>query len=283
MGFKFTKMHGLGNDYVFVSLFDQQIYDPVAVARRVSDRHTGIGSDGLILVATPTETDAHIRMIIYNADGSRAQMCGNGLRCVARLAYERGLSRANPLHVQTDNGVLTAELILGDGGRVAQVRVDMGEPVLDAKRIPVAMNAERIVAHTLPLEGHTLSMTCVSMGNPHAVFFESDLARVPLKTWGPQLETHPLFPERANIHFVQVASRQLVGMITWERGSGITRACGTGAAAACVAGVLNELTERTITAQLPGGRLRVEWDEENNHVFQTGPAAEVFVGEWPGE
>ena len=281
MALRFTKMHGLSNDYVYVSLFDQRVDDPPALARAVSDRHRGIGSDGLILVAPPEIPGAHVRMMMFHVDGSRGQMCGNALRCVAKLAYDRGLARVNPLRIQTDRGVLTADLTLDENGRVREVRADMDVPILDPRRIPVTAAGDRIVQQPLSLEGVTLAMTCVSMGNPHVVFFEPELARVPLREWGPRIERHPIFPERTNVHFAQVVRRDFVGMITWERGSGVTQACGTGACAVCVAGVLAGLTDRRITVRLPGGALRIEWDEATNHVFMTGPAEEVFTGEWP--
>jgi diaminopimelate epimerase len=281
MSLRFTKMHGLGNDYVLVGLFDQTVAEPARLAKAISERNRGIGSDGLILVGPPGEPDAHVRMQMYNADGSRAEMCGNGIRCVAKLAYERGWARQNPLRVATDAGVKTLELTLGDDGCVQAVRVDMGEPILDPKRIPVALGGERVVAMPIPLRDKVLSVTCVSMGNPHAVFFTDLLSRVPLREWGPQLERHPLFPERINVHFVQVVDTQRVKLATWERGSGVTQACGTGACAVCVAGVLNRQTERAVTAELPGGELQVEWNEESNHVFMSGRAVQVFRGEWP--
>lgn len=282
MPLAFTKMHGLGNDYVYVGLFDQAVDNAVSLAKAISDRHRGVGSDGLILVGPADTPEAHVRMEMYNADGSRAQMCGNGIRCVAKLAYERGWARANPMRVQTDAGMLALELTLDAAGRVEQVRVDMGAPVLDPKRIPVSLAGERIVGVAMPLPETILSVTCVSMGNPHAVFFVEDLARVPLRQWGPMIERHPLFPERINAHFVQVQKPDQVKMITWERGAGATQACGTGACAVCVAGVLNRLTQRRIRAQLPGGYLTLEWDEATGHVFKTGPATEVFTGVWPG-
>jgi diaminopimelate epimerase len=281
MPLQFTKMHGLGNDYVFVSLFDQQLADPPALARAISHRHHGVGSDGLILVVPPTDAGAHVRMIMYNADGSRAQMCGNGIRCLAKLAYERGLARDNPLRVQTDRGILMLDLTLDASRRVTEVRVDMGEPILEPRRIPVALTGERVVGRPLECAGNTLRMTCVSLGNPHAVFFVPDLADVPLGDWGPRLESHPVFPERANVHFVQVLRRNLVRMVTWERGAGPTQACGTGASAVCVAGVLNDFTDRSLAAELPGGVLHLEWDQPTNHVSMTGPAVEVFTGQWP--
>lgn len=285
MALKFVKMHGLGNDYVYISTFDQDVANPTALARKISDRHTGIGSDGLILVAPPEHTSgpaaAHVRMIMFNADGSRSEMCGNGVRCVAKFAWDRGLARQNPMLVQTDRGVLTLTLTLDAAGRVDTVRVDMGEPILEPARIPVALAGDRVVRTAIPLAERTLEITCVSMGNPHAVIFVDDVKRVPLRDWGPKLECHPLFPQRVNAHFVQVVEPTHVRMITWERGTGPTQACGTGAAAVCVAGVLANRTHRAIKATLPGGNLDLEWDERTNHVFKTGPATEVYTGEWP--
>jgi diaminopimelate epimerase len=282
MSVRFTKMHGLGNDYIYVSLFDQQVDDPPALARAISDRHCGAGSDGLILVGPPEDPAAHVRMLVYNADGSRARMCGNGIRCAAKLAYERGLARRNPLRVQTDSGVRTVELMVDDKGRVAEVRADVGAPELNPRRIPVALPGERVVAAPIDVGGRSLAGTCVAVGSPHVVFFVPDVERVPLAEWGPRLERHPLFPDRINVHFAQVVRPDLVRMVTWERGSGITRACGTGASAVCVAGVLNNVSGREIVAELPGGRLRIAWDQNSGHVFMTGPAVEVFTGEWPG-
>ncbi len=281
MPLSFIKMHGLGNDYVYVNLFDEQVADPPALARLISDRHRGVGADGLILVGPADVPDAHVRMIMYNADGSRAQMCGNGIRCVAKLAHEHGLARANPLRVQTDSGVLSLDLKVGGDNRVEAVRVDMGEPVLDPRRIPVRLDGDSVVARPVTLGDRSVSLTCVSMGNPHAILFELDLTRVPLAEWGPQIEQHPLFSQRVNVHFVEVVRPDFVKMITWERGSGVTQACGTGASAVCVAGVLNGITKRSIIAELPGGQLQVEWNEATNHVYMTGPATEVFTGVWP--
>lgn len=282
MALKFTKMHGLGNDYVFVSLFDQRVPDPAGLAVAISDRHRGVGSDGLILLGPPEQAGAHLRMQVYNADGSRAQTCGNGIRCLAKLAYERGWARANPLRVATDAGISTLALTLDGAGRVAAVRVDMGAPVLDPRRIPVALPGQRVVAAPLALGGQVLRATCVSIGNPHAVFFTGRLAGVPLAEWGPRLERHPLFPQRVNVHFVQVLDARRVRMASWERGSGLTEACGSGACAVCVAGVLNRKTGRAIAVELPGGELAVEWERRSGHVLASGPASEVFTGCWPG-
>lgn len=280
MSLRFTKMHGLGNDYVYVDLFDQTVDDPSALAKVMSDRHRGIGADGLILLGPAESDQAHVRMQMFNRDGSRAEMCGNGIRCLAKLAYERGWAREDPLQVQTDVGVLSLHLTLDEAARVREVRVDMGEPVLDPLRIPVALGGDKVVGMSIPLGGKVLSVTCVSLGNPHAVFFTNSLTHVPLGEWGPKLERHPLFPRRVNVHFAQVLRGDRVKMASWERGTGLTQACGTGACAVCVAGVLNRKTERAITAQVPGGDLKVEWDETTNHVFLTGPATEVFTGEW---
>lgn len=281
MSLTFTKMHGLGNDYVYISLFEQRVDEPGALAQAVSDRHRGVGSDGLILVGPPSAEGAQVRMQMFNADGSRGEMCGNGIRCVGKLAYERGWARQNPLRVETDAGVLELDLTVDEAGRVGAVRVDMGAPVLDPARIPVALGGERIVGMSVPVRGRILNATCVSMGNPHAVFFADALARVPLEDWGPRIERHQLFPQRINVHFAQVLAERRVKMITWERGSGPTLACGTGACAVCVAGVLSGKSGRAITAVLPGGELEIEWVEASNHVFMTGPAVEVFTGQWP--
>lgn len=281
MPLEFTKMHGLGNDYVVVALFDQSLEQPAELAPRICARHSGVGADGLILVGPPQSPGGHLRIEIFNADGSRAEMCGNGIRCVAKRAYEAGWARENPLRIETDVGVRTVELSVDPAGRVGDVRVDMGVPVLDPQKIPVALGGDRVVGMSVPLMGKMLSATCVSIGNPHAVFFTDNLARVPLAEWGPKLERHPLFAQRINVHFAQVLARDRVKMASWERGVGATQACGTGACAVCVAGALTERTGRKLTARLPGGELRLEWDQQSNHVFMTGPATEVFTGRWP--
>lgn len=281
MSLRFTKMHGLGNDYVYISVFEQTVDDPSSLARKMSDRHRGIGSDGLILIAPATVHGADVRMLMFNPDGSRGQMCGNGLRCVVKYAYEHGLARVNPLRVQTDRGVLVSDLICDSAGRVQEIRVDMGAPILRPAEIPVAAEGERVVGRRLDIDGLEAPLTCVSMGNPHAVFFVPDVARVPLAHWGPLVERHALFPERTNVHFAQVLAPHRIRMISWERGTGPTQACGTGACAVCVAGVLNGLSAHAIIVALPGGELRVEWDRERNVVVMSGPAQEVFSGEWP--
>ena len=286
---KFVKMHGAANDYVYVDCFDESPpADPAALAPVIADRHRGVGGDGLVLVLPSQVATARMRM--FNADGSESEMCGNGVRCVAHLVVSRGRAAPGAVTIETGRGVLTL-VVTPTGPRTSQVRVDMGEPLLSAASIPVqgvgpgavvdaacaALGAEQDWWRECGLDPR---MTCVSMGNPHAVLWVRDVARVPLETIGPRIETHPMFPRRVNVHVVEVRSPEHVVMRTWERGSGITMACGTGASAVCVAGVLGGRTARTIDADLPGGRLRLEWPDQG-HVFMTGPAEEVFRGEWP--
>ena len=279
---RFTKMHGIGNDYVYVNCFEEQISDPPALARVVSDRHTGIGGDGLIMVC-PSQT-ADVRMRIFNADGSEAEMCGNGCRCVAKYAYDHGLveSAGDSMKIETGNGVLTVGLQIGADGKVEQVCVNMGEPILAARDIPVDLAGEKIVDEPITILGQQLLMTCVSMGNPHAVFFCEDVNAIELEKIGPEIENHPLFPNRINVHFVQIDSENAFTMRTWERGSGITLACGTGACACGVAAVLTGRAKRVCTATLPGGQLELNWSDQDNCVYMTGPATEVFEGLWAG-
>jgi diaminopimelate epimerase len=277
---RFTKMHGLGNDYVYVDCFTEKLDDPRQLAIAISDRHFGVGSDGLILVMPSTEA-ADVRMRIFNADGSEAQMCGNGIRCVAKYAYDYGHTAANPMRVETAAGIKTIELKLGPDGKVVAATVDMGKPILDPEKIPVLIRQVRAVDVTIKTANRVFQMTCVSMGNPHAVFFVDDVASVPLAQLGPEIENHPVFPARVNAHFVQVHSPTEVTIRTWERGSGITLACGTGASAVCVAGVQTHRTARKILAHLPGGDLKLEWRASDEHVMMTGPATVVFTGDWP--
>jgi len=276
-------MHGIGNDYVYVNGFAEQVEHPSKVAEQVADRHFGIGGDGLILIL-PSES-ADVRMQMFNADGSEGEMCGNGIRCVAKYAYEHDLAKANPMRVETLRGILPIRLTL-NGDRVAQATVDMEEPILDLPEVPVdaAKVEDTGCAHrnrlALPVSGHAYDAVFVSMGNPHAVMFVDDVAAIDLEHEGPEVEHHPAFPRRINAHWVQVHNRGEVTMRTWERGSGITLACGTGASAVCVAGVLAGLTDRTVLIHLPGGDLTIEWRESDNHVYMTGSATEVFTGEW---
>jgi diaminopimelate epimerase len=268
---RFVKMHGAGNDYVFVDIFEESVADAPALARAVSDRHTGIGGDGLILLA-PSES-ADCRMIMYNADGSRAEMCGNGIRCVARMARNRERVASDLMRVETDAGIRVVQLT-PDGARV-----DMGTPRFSAESIPVPLPGPRVVDQELEIWGTHVSLTCVSMGNPHAVLYVDDIDSVEVSRIGPIVEKHELFPERTNVEFVQVLDEGHVLQRTWERGSGETLACGTGACAACVAGVLTGRTGRSLRIRLRGGELLLEWDGEGS-VFMTGPAVEVFRGEW---
>jgi diaminopimelate epimerase len=287
---RITKMHGLGNDYIYVDCFNQPMpADPAALSRKISDRHFGVGGDGLILICPSDKGDARMRM--FNADGSEAEMCGNGVRCVAKFVHDHGLSRNNPLKIETGAGVLTLHLETR-AGKVELVTVDMGEPILDAAKVPTTFTGPRVVNVPVPLQGPSMDawfapagverhITCVSMGNPHVVLYCGDVAKVPLEQCGPALENASCFPRRINVHFVQVRSPEEAVMRTWERGSGITLACGTGACAVCVAGVLTGNTGRRLLAHLPGGDLRLHWAEGDNHVYMTGPATEVFTGTWP--
>ncbi len=277
---RFTKMHGAGNDFIYVNCFEEQVNDPAALARALSDRHFGVGADGLVLVLPSRSADIGMRM--FNADGSEAEMCGNGIRCLAKYAFDHDLAPVNPMTVETLAGIKNIELALGPDDEVVAATVDMGEPILEAVHIPVKISAEQVIDERIDVGGLGFHMTCVSMGNPHAVIYMDDVTAVALEEIGPVLECHELFPQRINVHFVAVDSPQEVTMRTWERGSGITLACGTGASAVCVAGVLTERTDREILAHLPGGDLRLRWNEDNNHVYLTGPAVEVFTGEWTG-
>ncbi len=276
---RFVKMHGAGNDYIFVNIFHQSFTDPAALSRVVSDRHTGIGGDGLILIG-PSQV-AVARMEMYNADGSRAGMCGNGIRCVAKYLFDRGFTSESTFLIEADAGVKQAECMISDG-KVLRVRIEMGAPSFAPSAIPVALSGEEVVDAPIEVSGRPLLMTCVSMGNPHAVFFVDSLDAVALPVDGPAVEHHPLFPERVNGHFVEVVDRERVKVLTWERGSGATRACGTGACAVCVAGVRTGRTERRVVAEVPGGELEVEWAEDGR-VYLAGEAVEVFEGEWMGE
>jgi diaminopimelate epimerase len=267
-------MHGIGNDYIYVNAFTTHVPTPAAVAQKVSDRRTGIGGDGLILICP--STTAHARMEMYNADGSRGEMCGNGIRCVGKYMYDHGLTRTNPLTVDTDAGLKTLFLEL-DNGQVARVTVDMGEPTLDGPRIPVAATGQ-IINQPLTVDGQSYQVTCVSMGNPHCVTFVDAVEPLELEKIGPRFEHHPFFPKRVNTEFIQVVNPTELNMRVWERGSGETWACGTGACAAAVAAILNRKTGRRVIIHLRGGDLEIEWRTEDNHVYMTGPAEEVFEG-----
>jgi len=275
---RFTKMHGAGNDYVYVNGFDEPMPDdPAALARRVSDRHFGVGGDGLIFICPSDVADARMRM--FNADGSEAEMCGNGIRCVAKYVYDHGLCRNETLRIETGAGVLALDLEV-EAGRVQRARVDMGEPILEAGRIPTTLAGERVIDAPLQVGDTRLEVTCVSMGNPHAVAYVEELSDAWVLGVGPRVETDLHFPNRVNAEFVKVLGPGEIRMRVWERGSGETLACGTGACAVCVAGVLTGRTERKLLAHLPGGDLELHWREDDNHVHLTGPAVEVFSGIW---
>ena len=274
---RFTKMQGLGNDYLYVYCTEDQIPDPPALARRISDRHFGVGSDGLVMILPCDEADFRMRM--FNADGSESEMCGNATRCIAKYIHDRGLSDREEIRLMTGAGIKILKLSVKDG-KTQSVRVDMGEPILDASQIPVKLPEGRVIGAPVEVKGQTFRMTCVSMGNPHAVIFVDDADTFDVHGIGAALEVHPLFPRKTNVEFVTVKDREHLRMRVWERGSGETLACGTGACATLVAAVLNGLCERKAVLALNGGPLTVEWDAGTNHVFQEGPAEFVFDTEY---
>jgi diaminopimelate epimerase len=277
---KFTKMQGAGNDYVYVDCFAQSVPAEVAMAAQaISDRHFGVGGDGLILICPTEGADAERRM--YNADGSYSEMCGNGIRCVAKYVYDHGIARRDVLRITSGGRLYELQLTIA-GGKVECVRVDMGEPILTAAEIPTTLPGNPPIKAPLTVGGRTLEVTSVSMGNPHCVVYVDELGDELVRGTGPLIENHAHFPRRVNVEFVQVLNRESVRQRTWERGSCETIACGTGACAVCVAGVLTGHTERRVIVKLLGGDLQLEWDEATNHVFMTGPAVEVFSGEWNG-
>ena len=274
---KFTKMHGAGNDYVYVNCFEEPVENPEQVAVRVSNRNFGIGSDGLILILPSDRADVRMRM--FNSDGSESEMCGNGIRCVAKYAYDHGLVTKKEITAETGAGILDLQLFTNTSNRVDRVRVNMGVPRLTRAEIPMQGNgSDRVVAEPLNIMHTSFNITCVSMGNPHCVIFVDDVERLQLEKYGPLIENHDIFPRRTNVEFVRVISPGEVRQRTWERGAGETLACGTGASAVCVAGALNGLTEKKILNHLSGGDLELEWAEDGN-VYMTGPAVEVFSGE----
>ena len=277
---EFTKMHGAGNDYVYVDCFSHPTPDrPNDLAVKLADRHKGIGGDGLILIERSSSADARMRM--FNADGSEAEMCGNGIRCVAKYIVDHKICDKATLQIETGAGILALD-VFREKGTVSAVRVNMGRPVLEASRIPVKCDVSPVVDQMLEFSGRKFQITCVSMGNPHCIVFVPKADDELVLGWGPKIEASPLFPQRVNVEFVEVISRTEVRQRTWERGSGETQACGTGASAVCVAGVLSNRTERSIVNHLLGGSLKLDWDELSGNVFMTGPAEESFVGSWTG-
>lgn len=275
---KFTKMQGIGNDYVYVNCFQEKVENPGELAVRVSDRHFGIGSDGLILIKPSEEAD--FRMEMYNADGSEGAMCGNGIRCVAKYVYDYGLTDQTSLSVETKSGIKYLDLTIEDG-KVCQVRVNMGAPELEPRKIPVVSDKERVIDQPIEVQGRIYHMTCVSMGNPHAVVYLDDVKNLKIEEIGPKFESHSCFPDRVNTEFVRVVDEHTVEMRVWERGSGETLACGTGACAVAVASILNGYVNGEVTVKLLGGDLKIFWDEKENLVYMTGPATVVFDGEIP--
>lgn len=276
---RFTKMHGAGNDYVYLDGFAQDVpHDLPELARAMSHRRFGVGSDGLIVIRPSDVADA--RMQMFNADGSEGEMCGNGIRCVAKYLYDHDICRRDHLRIETGRGVLELELFV-EAGRAAKVRVDMGSPILSPESIPTTLPGTPVVDRELLVGDRTFQVTSVSMGNPHCVIFVPQATDELVHTIGPLIESHKAFPQRVNVEFVEVLSPNEVRQRTWERGSGETWACGTGASAVCVAGVLTGRTERRIVNHLLGGDLELEWDDTTDHVMMTGGAVEVFQGEWP--
>lgn len=272
----FTKMHGLGNDYVYVNCFAEYIKEPGKLAKRISDRHFGIGSDGLVLICPSEKAD--FRMEIYNADGSRAEMCGNGIRCLAKYVYEHGMTHKTELQIETLAGIRQVWMDVSDN-RVSQVTVDMGYPILQADKIPIISENTRVIQESISIHHTEYRMTGVSMGNPHAVVFVKHNRRLDIGRIGPEFEYHGRFPKRINVEFVEVMSRNEICVRVWERGAGETLACGTGACASVVASVLNDLTECQVTVKLKGGELTVLWNADDGKVYMTGPAVTVYEGQ----
>ena len=276
---RFVKMQGIGNDYVYVDCIRQPLPNDIAsLATKISDRNFGVGGDGLILICPSDKADARMRM--FNNDGSESEMCGNGVRCVAKFVYDHGIAKKTSLAIETGRGVLKLELETA-GGKCHQVRVDMGEPILVAENIPTTLLGTPPLETSLVIDGVELKVTCISMGNPHCITLVKEITNEMVLGIGPKVEKHSAFPRRTNVEFVRVDNPGEITMRVWERGSGETLACGTGACAVAVAGVLTGRTNRSIIAHLRGGDLRLDWSKTDNHVFMTGPAVEVFQGEWP--
>ena len=273
---KFTKMHGIGNDYVYVNCLKENVENPSEVAIKISDRHFGIGSDGLILIKPSDVADGKMEM--YNADGSQGAMCGNGIRCVAKYMYDYGITDKTSISVETKSGIKYLDLTLKNG-KVDTVKVNMGAPILKAAEIPVISEKEQVISEPVTIDGKEWKITCVSMGNPHAITYIDDVKHLEIEKIGPKFEKHEIFPDRVNTEFVHVIDRNTVEMRVWERGSGETYACGTGACAVAVSSILNGLTEEEVTVKLLGGDLKIFWNREENRVYMTGSATKVFDGE----
>lgn len=273
---RFTKMHGAGNDYIYINGITQKVKNPSQLAIELSNRNFGIGSDGLVLILPSDSCD--FRMQMFNSDGSEAEMCGNASRCVAKFVFDNGLTMDKKITLETLAGIKELTLLEGND-RVRKVRVDMGEPILDPELIPVKVAEKPVLNYPLDIDGEIWEISCVSMGNPHAVVFTKEIDKLNLTTLGPKFETNSLFPRKTNTEFVEIVNRQTLNMRVWERGAGETLACGTGACAVAVAAILNGYCDRQVTIHLLGGDLQIEWSEENNHVYMTGEATTVFEGE----
>lgn len=275
---QFTKMQGIGNDYVYIDCTKKELDADISdLAKKISDRHFGVGSDGLVLILGSEKADFMMRM--FNSDGTEAEMCGNAVRCVGKFVYDRGLTSKTTVTIDTLAGIKTLELNIKDGV-VSSARVDMGEPILEPKKIPVNSDSERFISEEVDVDGVTYKITCVSVGNPHAVIYVDDVKNLEIEKIGPKVENHKMFPRRINTEFIKVLDRKTLEMRVWERGAGETLACGTGASAALVATVLNDLCDRKAVLKLLGGDLEIEWKESDNRVYLTGPAEFVFDGEY---
>ena len=281
---KFTKMEGLGNDYVYVDCTKHDIENASNLAKIISDRHFGVGSDGLILIKSSKKAD--FRMQMFNSDGTEAEMCGNGIRCVGKFVYDKGLTDKTTLKIETLAGIKVLNLNV-EGGKVKTVKVDMGEPILDYKLIPAkdgkvykSKDGIKFYKVNIDIEGNLKELTCVSMGNPHGVDFANNVEKLKVEKYGPIMEVDKHFPNKVNVEFIEILDKHNIKMRVWERGAGETLACGTGACASVVASVLNGYTERNVTVELLGGKLEIEWNKENNHIYMTGAATEVFEGEF---
>lgn len=274
---RFTKMEGCGNDYVYINCFEETVSQPEKLAIAMSERHFGVGADGLVLIMPSEKADFRMRM--FNLDGSEGEMCGNAVRCIGKYVYERGLTKKENVSLETAGGIRYLALNI-ENGMVKTVGVDMGEPVLEAERIPVFHDVSPVIGKKIEIDGEELDFTCVSMGNPHVVTFVEDTKTFPVEAYGKQVEVNSIFPNKTNVEFVQVLNRNHINMRVWERGSGETLACGTGACASVVASILNGFCDREVKVSLIGGELTISWNKEDNHVYMSGPAAFSFDGVW---
>ena len=276
---KFTKMHGIGNDYIYVNCFEETVENPEEVSIRVADRHFGIGSDGLILICPSDVADFKMRM--FNADGSEGKMCGNGTRCIAKYVYDHGMTDKTTISLETLSGIKYIDVTVGEDGKVALATVDMGEPVLKPELIPVKHDGDTMIDVPVEVNGENVRITAVSTGNPHCVVFVDEVKSLDLEKIGPGFENNPIYPERTNTEFIHVLDRNTIDFRVWERGSGETLACGTGACAAVMACILNKKTEDEVLVHLLGGDLKIRYDRATNHIFMTGPATEICTGDYP--